>query len=394
MELDREDDLERPLLRTVDDANVASHPSSKSPGDDVAARSPTQGGDGAGALSRLTFGWVSPLLQLGARTEQLHQSDLPDVPHNLLPAACAEELWLAWGREAARAAAAGRPPSLLRAVASAFGWQYLRLGGLKLVNDVLNFAGPIFLNGLLRYLSSGAAAAAAPGLHHQQPAFLALAGRHLDVGSPTFGTWCAGLLAASLLLKGLLNAHYNYSQGLVSNRLRAAVTCAVFRRTLELNAAALAGVGTGRVQTLMSVDADRLVGLCAGAHELWSLPLQIAAALWLLHTQVDFAFLAGLAIVLAIIPLNRLLAGAIQAASVRMMAAKDERVQVMGEALRGVRQIKAAAWEAAFAARAGAARERELGALAVRKYLDALCVVRRSTRRRGCTRACCARAPC
>ena len=102
-------------------------------------------------------------------------------------------------------------------------------------------------------------------------------------------------------------------------------------------------------------------------------------ALWLLYTQVRFAFAAGLAVVLLLIPLNRALAGAIQAASGRMMAAKDERVGVMVEVLAGVRQIKAAAWEGAFAARAGAARERELRALGVRKYLDALCVVRSSS---------------
>lgn len=39
-------------------------------------------------------------------------------------------------------------------------------------------------------------------------------------------------------------------------------------------------------QTLMSVDADRVVALANSAHELWSLPLQIIVALALLYTQV------------------------------------------------------------------------------------------------------------
>ena len=42
----------------------------------------------------------------------------------------------------------------------------------------------------------------------------------------------------------------------------------------------------GAVQTLMSVDADRVVNLCVSLHELWSLPAQIAIALYLLYTQV------------------------------------------------------------------------------------------------------------
>lgn len=50
------------------------------------------------------------------------------------------------------------------------------------------------------------------------------------------------------------------------------------------------------------------------------------------------------------------------------------RVRVMLEVLRGIRAIKAAAWERLFAARVGRERRAELAALATRKYLDALCV--------------------
>ena len=130
----------------------------------------------------------------------------------------------------------------------------------------------------------------------------------------------------------------------------------------------------GRVQTLMSVDAGRVVDLCLALHDLWSLPVQIAVALALLYWQVQAASLAGLAVVLALVPVNRALALRIQAASGAMMSAKDRRVGVVAELLRGARAVKAACWEGAFAARVGAARREELSALAVRKYLDALCV--------------------
>lgn len=46
----------------------------------------------------------------------------------------------------------------------------------------------------------------------------------------------------------------------------------------------------------------------------------------------------------------------------------------MLEILRGIRQIKCYAWEAAFGRRVRRERREELAALAVRKYLDALCV--------------------
>jgi len=46
-----------------------------------------------------------------------------------------------------------------------------------------------------------------------------------------------------------------------------------------------------QVQTLMSVDADRVVTMVASLHELWSLPLQIVVALVLLYTQVRGMFI-------------------------------------------------------------------------------------------------------
>ena len=64
--------------------------------------------------------------------------------------------------------------------------------------------------------------------------------------------------------------------------------------------------------------------------------------------QVQEAFLAGLAVVLLLIPINRALAGRIEAASTTMMAHKDARMRRTGELLRGIRQIKAAAWERCF----------------------------------------------
>ena len=67
--------------------------------------------------------------------------------------------------------------------------------------------------------------------------------------------------------------------------------------------------------------------------------------------QVQEAFLAGLAVVLLLIPINRALAGRIEGASTTMMAHKDARMRRTGELLRGIRQIKAAAWERCFVSR-------------------------------------------
>lgn len=84
-------------------------------------------------------------------------------------------------------------------------------------------------------------------------------------------------------MQAFLGAHFGYRQSLLACQLRGAVAAVVFRKALALPAAALpAAGGSGRVQTLVSVDADRLVGLVQGLHELWSLPVQVWMELLLL----------------------------------------------------------------------------------------------------------------
>lgn len=48
------------------------------------------------------------------------------------------------------------------------------------------------------------------------------------------------------------------------------------------------GIG-GDVNTLMSVDSGRVVNLLLSFHELWSLPMQMVLALYMLYTQVGLA---------------------------------------------------------------------------------------------------------
>lgn len=54
----------------------------------------------------------------------------------------------------------------------------------------------------------------------------------------------------------------------------------------------------------------------------------------MLYTQVEFAFVAGLVVVVLLIPVNRVLAMRIQAASGQLMDAKDKRIKVRGGRVR------------------------------------------------------------
>lgn len=88
---------------------------------------------------------------------------------------------------------------------------------LKLVNDALNFTGPVLLSGLLRYLDAAGTAepddyqflaadgATEFGKHstkpHPEPNVPIISDITVNYGSHIFGATCAALLALSMFLK-------------------------------------------------------------------------------------------------------------------------------------------------------------------------------------------------
>jgi hypothetical protein len=111
------------------------------------------------------------------------------------------------------------------------------------------------------------------------------------------------------------------------------------------------------VRTLASQVAHhqqrRLFGSVTYHHTVWA-PAHDCSdpVLW----QVRYAFVAGVVLTLALIPVNRYLALKIQAASSVMMGAKDARVRIMSQALRGIRVLKMICWEPACVLAVGGRR--------------------------------------
>lgn len=128
---------------------------------------------------------------------------------------------------------------------------------------------------------------------------------------------------------------------------------------------------------------------------------QLFVTLYLLYTQIGWAFLGGVIFAVILIPITRWLANKISAISKEFLEAKDARVSVTYETLSGAKQIKILAWEDLFIdkiqskcdsipilhVRAVAnsdmiyvsmmtldKRKLEMAALTKQKYLDALCV--------------------
>ncbi|XP_067031621.1 ATP-binding cassette sub-family C member 10-like isoform X2 [Acropora muricata] len=239
--------------------------------------------------------------------------------------------------------------TLLSALHHAFGVQYYCIGILKLTGDALSFAGPLLLHALVSFMEN-----------RQEPM--------------SHGYYYAGGLFLTTCCSAFINSQFNYWVNKIGLKIRAVVITTVYNKALSVSLTTLSAFSSGEVVNFMSTDTDRVVNFAPSFHQFWSLPFQIAVALYLLHQQVGVSFLAGLSFAVLLVPVNRWLAKKIQKLSQEMMAQKDNRVKMMNEILHGIRVIKFYAWEKNFEAKIKSLRTAELKSLRGRKYLDAWCV--------------------
>ena len=203
-------------------------------------------------------------------------------------------------------------------------------------------------------------------------------------------------MTASQTGMSLFVRHYFFRCYATGLRLRTAVTVAVYRKALRLAAVERQTKTLGEITNLMSVDAQRLQGMCCvcacvcvpfwfwirGAashhtvfacylllvradlttyfHSVWSSPLQIALALFFLWKQLGPSSLGGVAVILIMIPVTKWVAQWMGSMQKRLMRAKDQRVELNGEVLAGMKVIKFQSWEEPFQERILALRETEL----------------------------------
>ncbi|XP_060803850.1 multidrug resistance-associated protein 1 isoform X3 [Amyelois transitella] len=318
----------------------------------------------AGFPSRLTFSWFDPLALTGFR-RSLTEHDLwalnpQDSTTEVVPRF--DKFWEKSLRKSSNSNGAKatysktsasvnfkpeadkKPASILPALCLAFGGQFLFGALLKLINDVLMFLSPQILKLLIGFVESK---------------------EELWKGY----LYAVGLLACASV-QTLLLAHYFTRMYLVGMRIRTALTSAIYRKSLRMSNAARKESTVGEIVNLMSVDAHRFLDLTAYLNMIWSAPLQIALALYFLWGILGPSVLAGLAVMIILIPVNGLIANRVKTLQIKQMKYKDERVKLMNEVLNGIKVLKMYAWEPSFEDQVLKIRNKEMNVLKQTAYLN------------------------
>ncbi|KAM6330191.1 ATP-binding cassette sub-family C member 2 [Podargus strigoides] len=229
-------------------------------------------------------------------------------------------------------------------------WQNLLLSvAFKVVHDGLVFVSPQLLKLLIAFVSD-------------------------EESFAWQGYLYAILLFLTALLQSLCLQQYFSLCFQLGINVRASLIAAIYKKALAMSSATRKESTVGETVNLMSADAQRFMDVANFIHQLWSAPLQIILSIVFLWGELGPSVLAGIAVMVLLIPINAFLVAKAKTIQVRNMKNKDERMKIMSEILNGIKILKLFAWEPSFENRVNEIRARELKDLVNFSYLQSISV--------------------
>uniref|UniRef100_A0A8B9CTD7 Multidrug resistance-associated protein 1 n=1 Tax=Anser brachyrhynchus TaxID=132585 RepID=A0A8B9CTD7_9AVES len=178
------------------------------------------------------------------------------------------------------------------------------------------------------------------------------------------GYFYTGLLFVCACLQTLILHQYFHICFVTGMRLKTAIVGVIYRKALVITNSARKTSTVGEIVNLMSVDAQRFMDLATYINMIWSAPLQVILALYLLWQNLGPSVLAGVAVMILLVPINAVMKA--------QMKSKDNRIKLMNEILNGIKVLKLYAWELAFREKVLEIRQKELKVLKKSAYLAAM----------------------
>ncbi|KAI9333150.1 P-loop containing nucleoside triphosphate hydrolase protein [Zopfochytrium polystomum] len=295
--------------------------------------------ESASLLSILTFQWLTPLFLKGWK-RPLEMSDLWRVSPSLDTVKLADKFEAAWTADLAQ-----------RVLLGLFWGEFWPLGMLRLVSDMRSTFSPL----LVKYLIDYAAEAYYGERSDMSPAYV------LSVA--LFLIQVIGSLAYSAFL---------FRSNLVSVRVRVSLSSAIYRKSLRLSSGARQEFNSGRVVNMVSTDANRIESFLTVAHILWTGPIQGLVVVAFLVSQIGWAAVAGMSLLVFSTPVTSALYRMLSKVRRSIAPLTDKRVKLTTEALTGIRAIKYFAWEAPFLQRIEDVRILEIAQVRRRGFLYAI----------------------
>ncbi|XP_078405252.1 ATP-binding cassette sub-family C member 8 isoform X3 [Cetorhinus maximus] len=245
-----------------------------------------------------------------------------------------------------------------RVLRQAFGHPIVLSSTFRILADLLGFAGPLCISGIVHHLSD------------ENKTFrpqVKLLGVYF-ISSQEFlanAYVIAVLLFLALLLqRTFLQASY-YVAIETGINLRGAIQTKIYNKILRLSTSnmSMGEMTVGQICNLVAIDTNQLMWFFFLSPNLWAMPVQIIVGVILLYYLLGISALIGATVIAVLAPVQYFVATKFSQAQRSTLDYSSERLRKTNELLRGIKLLKLYAWEQIFHKSVQETRHKELTSL-------------------------------
>uniref|UniRef100_A0A672L2K9 ATP-binding cassette sub-family C member 9-like n=1 Tax=Sinocyclocheilus grahami TaxID=75366 RepID=A0A672L2K9_SINGR len=316
-------------------------------------------------LSKATYWWMNPLI-IGAHKRPIELKKIGKLP--IAMRALTNYMRLKDSYEEQRKCQLNnKSPSIWKSMYRAFGGSILLSSTFRYMADLLGFAGPLCISGIVGHLDNSTEID-----RTNKPDV------RTETANMTFGVYFMSstellqntsvlavlLFLALVLQRTFLQASY-YVTIETGINLRGALLAMIYNKILRLSTSnmSMGEMTLGQINNLVAIETNQLMWFLFLCPNLWAMPVQIIMGVILLYYLLGNSALIGAGVILLLAPVQYLIATKLADTQKSTLDYSTDRLKKTTEILKGIKLLKLYAWDNIFCDRVEETREKELTSL-------------------------------
>ncbi|XP_056311755.1 ATP-binding cassette sub-family C member 9 isoform X4 [Danio aesculapii] len=310
-------------------------------------------------LSKATYWWMNPLI-IGAHKRPIELKKIGKLP--IAMRALTNYLRLKDSYEEQRNTEdPEKYPSIWKSMYRAFGGSILLSSTFRYMADLLGFAGPLCISGIVEHLHNSTEIDRTNKTGNMTLGVYFMSSTELLQNTSVLSVL---LFLALVLQRTFLQASY-YVTIETGINLRGALLAMIYNKILRLSTSnmSMGEMTLGQINNLVAIETNQLMWFLFLCPNLWAMPVQIIMGVILLYYLLGNSALIGAGVILLLAPVQYLIATKLADIQKSTLDYSTDRLKKTTEILKGIKLLKLYAWENIFCDRVEETRGKELTSL-------------------------------
>ncbi|XP_056311752.1 ATP-binding cassette sub-family C member 9 isoform X1 [Danio aesculapii] len=311
-------------------------------------------------LSKATYWWMNPLI-IGAHKRPIELKKIGKLPIAMRALTNYLRLKDSYEEQRQNTEDPEKYPSIWKSMYRAFGGSILLSSTFRYMADLLGFAGPLCISGIVEHLHNSTEIDRTNKTGNMTLGVYFMSSTELLQNTSVLSVL---LFLALVLQRTFLQASY-YVTIETGINLRGALLAMIYNKILRLSTSnmSMGEMTLGQINNLVAIETNQLMWFLFLCPNLWAMPVQIIMGVILLYYLLGNSALIGAGVILLLAPVQYLIATKLADIQKSTLDYSTDRLKKTTEILKGIKLLKLYAWENIFCDRVEETRGKELTSL-------------------------------